>query len=384
MAYLAVCLLQYLDSKMENFEEKELTAGTIVCTSCGANLKYKSGTDHLTCEYCGAEQIIQKSTEKIEELDYLAHLENHAKKQDTIRERFVKCESCGASSSVDSNIASKLCPYCASPLLIEKATEEEIIEPKSLLPFKLNKNEAIAQFRLWIKKLWWAPNNLKKAILNFDHFKAIYIPYWTYDMNASSYYIGERGTYYWETRTYTTTENGKSVTKTEQVRRTHWTPTSGRVYNELDDLLVVGTRSLPKEYMNKLEPWDLQNLVPFKKDYLSGYITEKYQLDLEQGFGEAKQIAYNYIHQSVCRDIGGDEQRVLSIDSTYSDITFKHLLLPVFVSAYRYKEKLYQFLVNGRTGEVQGERPYSWIKITLAITAGIIVIAGLIYFFQNS
>ena len=127
----------------------------------------------------------------------------------------------------------------------------------------------------------------------------------------------------------------------------------------------------------------MENLVPFEKSYLSGFVTEKYQIDLESGFDVAKNIMDPKIRTLIRRDIGGDVQRIISTKTRYDDITFKHLLLPVYVSAYRYKNKLYQFLVNGRTGEVQGQRPYSWIKITLVILVVIAIIATIVFLIEH-
>lgn len=364
-------------------EDNEVAVGKIACTSCGADLKYKSGTDQLTCEYCGTLVEIPKSDVEIEELDFHAFLAQKLAKEDTITELFVKCGSCGASSSVAPNITSSLCPYCSTPLVLEQSQEESIIQPRSLLPFKLEKAEAKKEFEKWVNKLWFAPGDLKKAILNFDHFKAVYIPYWTYDTNTFTKYTGQRGDYYYVTETYTATEDGKTVTKTRQVRKTRWSFTAGAVSDVFDDILVTATKSLPEKYIYKLEPWDLQNLEPFNKAYLSGFVTEKYQIDLAQGFEIAKEVASSRIHQSVCRDIGGDVQRILTMNTQYNDISFKHLLLPVFVSAYRYKEKLYQFLVNGRTGEVQGQRPYSWMKIALTVL-GVAAVIFLIALFTQA
>lgn len=364
---------------MEHTEEKQINVGTFACNNCGADLKYKPGTEKLTCEYCGAENEIPQIEGEIEELDFNAYLTQKSEGEEQLTERFVKCVSCGASSTLEPNIVAANCPYCATPLIVEQATEESVIQPKSLLPFKLDKKQAKTEFGKWVKKLWFAPNDLKKATLNFDKFKGIYIPYWTFDTDTYSKYIGQRGVYYYVTESYSTTENGKSVSKTRQVRKTRWHSASGSVNHFFDDILTVATKSLPEKYIYKLEPWDLENLVPFEKSYLSGYITEKYQIELGEGFEIAKNIADKEIRQLVRRDIGGDEQRINTLNTSYKDITFKHLLLPVYVSAFKFKNKVFQFLVNGRTGEVQGERPYSWIKITLAAVAVFAVIAVIVF-----
>ncbi|MDH5598317.1 MAG: hypothetical protein OEY34_04285 [Cyclobacteriaceae bacterium] len=368
---------------MEKVEEKELEVGTFACSSCGADLKYKPGTEHLNCEYCGSTNEIPQLEGTIEELDFYEYLQKKSDKEESIVESYVQCKSCGASSTLEPNVTSALCPYCSTPLVVEDAHDEKVIKPKSLLPFKLDKKNAVEEFKKWINSLWFAPGDLKKAALNFDHFKGIYIPYWTFDTDTSTNYVGQRGEYYHTTETYTATEDGKSVTKTRQVRKTRWYSVSGHVNEFFDDILTVATKSLPTEYIYKLEPWDLENLVPYDKNYLSGFITEKYQIELGESFEIAKELAEIKIRNLIKQDIGGDEQRIFNLATDYKDITFKHLLLPVFVSAYKFKGKLFQFLVNGRTGEVQGQRPYSWIKITLAVLAALVVIFGLVFFFNK-
>ena len=151
-------------------------------------------------------------------------------------------------------------------------------------------------------------------------------------------------------------------------------PASGTVHNSFDDVLIVASDSLPRKYMVKLEPWDLEAVAPFTDAYLSGFRTESYTVDLEQGFELATGRMEPVINQTIRRDIGGDEQRILSKDTQYFDVTFKHLLLPVWISAYRYQDKVYRFMVNARTGQVSGERPWSWVKITLAVLVALVVI----------
>jgi len=361
-------------------QEAEQKTEVFTCTNCGADLKYKPGTEHLNCEYCGTTNEIPKFDVEIEELDFHEYLQKKSDKETHITSKFVKCLNCGASSTLEPNITSAQCPYCTTPLVLDAVQDERVIQPKSLLPFRLDKNAAKEEFNKWVKKLWFAPNKLKKATLNFDHFKGIYIPYWTFDTDTSSKYIGQRGDHYYVSESYTTTENGKSVTKTRQVQKTRWSYRAGNVSKMFDDILTVATKSLPEKYIYKLEPWDLENLVPFDKSYLSGFITERYQIELDEGFEIAKKIAEEEIRELVRRDIGGDEQRITTLNTKYNNISFKHLLLPVFVSAYNYKNKLYQFLVNGRTGEVQGQRPYSWVKITMAVVTVVAIVAAIVYF----
>ncbi len=353
------------------------------CTDCGADLKFKPGTTALTCEYCGAKNEIPVSDTKIQELDFHEYFEKGAKELDTIELNLVKCNTCGAESSLEPHIASSSCPYCATPLIVSNAHSESIIQPKSLLPFKLTKKEALEAFKIWINKLWFAPNSLKKAILSFDHFKGVYLPFWTFDSNTTTNYTGQKGVHYYVSETYSTTENGKYVTKTRQVQKTRWSYASGQIIHAFDDVLIPASESLPKKQVKELEPWDLPNLVPFNKKYLSGFITEKYQVNLETGFNRARVDMEDSITGLIRRDIGGDVQRIHTRNTQFEAVTFKHILLPAYVSAYKFKDKLYRFMVNARTGEVQGERPWSTVKIALAVV-GVIAVALAAYFLFGS
>jgi hypothetical protein len=163
-----------------------------------------------------------------------------------------------------------------------------------------------------------------------------------------------------------------------------WYPVTGTVDQTFDDVLVLASNSLPDNYTRALEPWDLEHLSGFDEKFLSGFRSESYQLGVKEGFSKAKTVMDNAIRQSVLADIGGDEQRVISLNTTYHDITFKHILLPIWLSAYRYSDKVYHFMVNGRTGHVQGERPYSAIKIALAVIAGIALLGVVLYFYSQS
>jgi hypothetical protein len=211
----------------------------------------------------------------------------------------------------------------------------------------------------------------------------MYLPYWTFDCSTRTSYSGQRGDYYYVTESYNTVENGKSVTRTRQVQKTRWTSASGSVNNVFDDILIEASTSLRKEKLRSLEPWDLKNLVAYNDKYLSGFRTETYQVDVKSGYQQAKQRIDPVIENTIRNHIGGDTQRILFTNATYNDPSFKHILLPVWLSAYQYNSKVYQILINARTGEVQGERPYSVAKIALAVIGGLIVLLILFFLFQK-
>ncbi|MBC7773506.1 MAG: hypothetical protein H7210_13500 [Pyrinomonadaceae bacterium] len=344
------------------------------CKQCGAILEYAVGTDTLKCRYCGATQEIPKQDPaQIVEQDFLgtlSDLSTHAEMTDVT---IVKCDSCAAEVTKPPEVTSLTCPYCNSNIVAQPMSKR-IIRPHALLPFKVPSEQALKLFRDWVNSRWFAPNRLKEAATLQGRLAGIYVPYWTYDSDTVTHYSGLRGEFY-----YVTVGSGNNR-RTEQ--RVRWYPASGTVYNSFDDVLIVAGTSLPEKYVEKLDPWDLESLVPYTDDYLSGFRAETYKMSLADGFANAKVAMDPTIRSTICADIGGDTQQISSMDVSYNNITFKHLLLPVWVSAYRYGQKVFRFLVNARTGEVQGERPYSPIKIALAVIAGLIV-AAIIAFFVN-
>ena len=364
-------------------DEDQIQATQFPCAKCGAKIEFKPGSYVLTCEYCQHETQVPESHIEVEENDFydaLDALENQAPTQE---QSTVDCRTCGAVIEKGEHETSLNCPYCDSPL-VTVSKSKSVIKPDAVLPFIVNRKQASTLFKLWIKSLWFAPSELKKYATTTQKLNGMYTPYWTYDSDTLSSYTGQRGDYYYETQHYTTTDaNGKSVSRTRQVRRTRWSYAQGRVHVPFDDILILASKSLPEKYVNKLTPWDIENLEPYADDYLSGFKAESYQVSLRDGFTQAKEVMDVDIRSAIRYDIGGDTQRISTVNTRYDDISYKYILLPVWVSAYRYNSEVYRFLINARTGEVQGERPWSYLKIFFAVLAGLAMIGLLIFLFNQ-
>jgi len=368
----------------DDAEELEADSGPVTdvehqfpCPQCGASMAFDPSATSIKCPYCEHETAVPGSDADVTELDFHTYLQEADANAETVEAITVTCQACAAVTTLGENETAGDCPFCGTAIVAE-GKAQRTIRPRSLLPFKVTQDESHALFGGWVKSRWFAPNKLKQyARSNSSQLAGVYVPYWTYDAYTTSRYSGKRGDNYTTTERYTTTENGKRVTKTRQVTKTRWRRVSGVVFRTFDDVLVVASHSLPRTIADKLEPWDLENLVPYEPSYLSGFRAERYQVDLEEGFDEAKGIMDTEIRTAIKRDIGGDHQRISTVSTQHDNLTFKHLLLPIWISAYQFREKTYRFLVNGRTGEVQGERPYSWIKITLAALGVLAAVAGI-------
>ena len=350
---------------------------TFKCQNCAANMVFKPGGHTQVCEYCGHENAIATNTDDIKELDYRSFLEQSAQDEALYEtQQIITCSDCAAQVTADEKQVSHECPFCGTEI-VTSATSKRHIKPKGILPFKITRDEAWQSFGNWINGLWFAPNDLKKFASREGKLAGMYVPYWTYDCDTVSCYVGMRGEYYYTTESYSVTVNGKSQRRTRRKRHTRWWPASGTIFGTFDDVLILASDSLPQKNTEKLEPWDLENLVDYDDAYLSGFKAEHYKVDLATGFGKAIMVMDDVIRDRVKRDIGGDVQRVTSIRTQHDHVTFKHLLLPIWLSAYRYNGHVFRFMINARTGEVQGDRPYSWVKITLAVVAGLVVAGGI-------
>jgi predicted RNA-binding Zn-ribbon protein involved in translation (DUF1610 family) len=350
------------------------------CLNCGAKVEFDPRERALKCPYCGHTSKVEEGGGEVEERDfneYASKLVTGGVRGIEGRSTQTKCTGCGAMVLLEDKVVTENCPFCSTHLENKPEAVEGMLPPESLIPFKVDLRHARESFDGWLSGLWFAPSELKK-IANLGQLNGCYLPYWTYDAMTYTKYRGMRGDDYQETEYYTERDaNGNEVQKSRTVTKTHWYSVSGEVQHFFDDVLVCGSQSIPEHLISGLEPWDTGELEPFQDAFLAGLKTERYAVDLKKGLTIAKDMMQPTIHDLIRRDIGGDHQRIEATDTRYLGVTFKHCLLPVWIASYRYQEKLFQILINGRTGKVSGERPYSFWKI-FGLVAVILLIVGTI------
>lgn len=348
------------------------------CVNCGAELTYAPGTTQLKCDYCGHTETIAPSENEFEELKLKPFLETMGSQKHSEEITMLHCKNCGANQHIEENYKSLSCIYCGSPLIIEDAHKEQWILPGAVLPFQIDQKKAFHIFKKWVDGLWFAPNNLKKAAIDPEKTRGLYAPYWTFDAQLYADYTGQRGEYYYVTKTVGSGKNRRTV----QERKTRWYPASGNVSGFVDDTLIKASNQKTGVIPPKIARWNLQLLQPFDSSYLAGFVTEKYTIPLLEGHSESEKVAERIADNWARRDIGGDTQQVSSLNMKLSNETFKHILLPVYISTYKFKGKRYNFFVNGQSGTISGERPYSFWKIFFLVL-GILCVIGAIYLFSN-
>ncbi|MCB2110050.1 MAG: primosomal protein N' (replication factor Y) - superfamily II helicase [Defluviimonas sp.] len=357
------------------------------CPQCGGDLRFAPGEGRLLCDHCGHEEPLAdtgRGHQPIPETDFRRGVEMALPDSEVQLARFSRCPNCGAEVEFDPDLHAAECPFCATPVVTDTG-ESRHIKPRGVAPFRLTETEAREAMTRWLGKLWFAPSGLVDYARKGRALQGVYVPYWTFDADTRSAYRGQRGTVYYETRQVRVRDQrGGSRIETRQVARIRWTPVAGRVARFFDDVLVLASRALPEGHTDALEPWDLSQLEPYAPEYLAGFRAEGYTISLQDGMTEARAQMDRMIERDVRFDIGGDRQQIEGIDTQVSGVTFKHILLPVWTAAYRYRGRSFRFVVNGQTGRVQGERPWSAVKIVVAALLGLALAAAVAYGLQQA
>lgn len=342
------------------------------CPGCGAEANWNAAKRALVCPYCGtvSPAVLASDGSLVKEHDLalaLRAIPNEARGWEKDRVS-VQCQSCQAISLFEPTRVAQRCEFCGSPAVVPYTKTRNVIYPESLLPFLFAETQVREAIRRWYANRWFAPNRLRKAALT-DTVKGVYLPYWTFDARVFARWTADAGHYYYETRTVT--RNGRR--ETVQERRVRWVPAAGEISTAFDDELVAATQGIHASLLRRIEPFPTKELRPYDRGYVSGWVVEQYQLDLVGAAERSRAEMDAKVRARCAEDIPGDTYRNLEVAATYTDQTFKHTLLPVWLLQYNYGRNSYQVVVNGVTGTIAGEQPWSWVKILFAILAAIAI-----------
>ncbi len=344
------------------------------CPACGGEAQWNPGKQALVCPYCGTTSPAQvelsaTGEEVIQEHDLVAALRSipDERRGWQAQKTQVRCQQCNAISVFDPSRVGQRCDFCGSSALVPYEEIKEALRPESLLPMKLGEQQVRDNIRQWYRTRWFAPNRLKTKALT-DTVRGAYVPYWTFDAQVHADWTAESGYYYYETETYTDA-NGK--TQTRQVQKIRWVPSSGSLDHFFDDELVPASRGVQPDLLRRVEPFPTQDLVGYNPGFLSGWVVERYQLDLVSAAQNSRAQMDAKLRSMCASQVPGDTHRNLEICARYSGQTFKHILVPIWLLSYDYGRRAFQVVINAYTGAIAGKYPKSWVKITLAVLAAL-------------
>lgn len=365
---------------METNEKLDATL-RMPCKNCGSEMAYNATKKAMLCDSCGHTQIIETGTDKIQEKSLESGLSLKEAKGLQVSSKTFNCTNCGAATAVTSETVNFSCGFCGSKNVNQKATEESrVISPEAIVPFVVDRKEATQKYKGWIGSGWFRPSNLAK-MASMDKLHGVYIPFWTFDARTSSNWYADAGYHYYETEYYTDNE-GKQQSR--EVQHTRWVPASGYLDVNFDDVLVIASQGVSQQRAESVMPFDLKKLVNYDSRFVLGWETELYKIDLAKGVKVGEDVMDNEIRNRCSAEVPGDTFRNLEVNTDKHNITYKHILLPIWISAFQYKGKTFQFVVNGQTGEISGEKPVAYGKVILAILAVIAIIAIIYFATQNN
>jgi hypothetical protein len=358
--------IEFLDRPAEIDVESQTPHGRL-CDACGSPVEIWS----KFCPACGAAQEPAEVTQ--------------AKIIESARKHF-RCDQCGAEVATDPDQRSYVCPFCDSTYVVELPASDGRQPPEFVIGFSVTREQAEEKYRQWIAEGGlFRPGDLKN-VAAVEKLRGIYLPFWSFSMLAQSRWSASIGEYWYRTETYTTTVNGKRVTRTRQVRETEWWPLSGRHHRYYSGYLVSGSRGLLQQDAERIKPFQLPALARYEPKYLAGWLAEEYSIAREEALRICQEEFHRQEQGNVAAFMPGDTHSKLNVETHFSHINSDLCLLPIYLFSYRYRDKLYRFMVNGQTGRIAGDKPLSWPRIWafVAVIAVLIAIIAAVVMAMNA
>lgn len=337
------------------------------CSACGGTMEFNPKTGKLICPYCGTEEAIANENPEFtaKEQDF-SQVEDGGSCDWGTATKTVICKSCGAQTVYDVNEIANECPYCGSNQVME-AGDEAVMAPGGIVVFRLDAKDASERFKRWIGSRFFCPK-LAKDSAKPKAFKGVYVPFWTFDSQTVSRYSGKYGKKHMV--------HGKDG---KMVEETTWYPVKGQFSYFFDDVLVSASGKQNEAMLAKIEPFRTKEAVEYKPEYLAGFMAERYSVKAKEAWWTAQkkmdEELDRQIQDKIQRENHADCVGSLSVQTSHKNVTYKYLLLPVWISSFQYNQKVYHFMINGQTGKVSGKTPISWVKAAFVAAAVIAVIA---------
>lgn len=334
------------------------------CPNCGATTQYDVAAGGVACEHCG--YTLPVSGEKVgrqaEEYEFTLDALKQAQQTWGTTHQMMHCDSCGAEILIPPGALTVTCPFCASNEVGVRAAAVSQIRPNTLIPFKVTPEMTHARAKEWLGKGWFHPKALANNAV-IDRFSGIYLSFWTFAARIESRWKAEVG----YERTERFYDASARTWRTRVVIDWRWE--DGRVDLSIADLLIPGNSHVSRVILDKLLPFNLNELVEYDPDFLAGWQAQAYDIPLADAWDQGKEVMRDRAKNACRLDIHSPHVRNFSMVADFADEAWRYSLLPVYLAAYRFENKVYQVMVNGQTGSVAGQKPVAWWKVWLAIAA---------------
>ena len=337
------------------------------CKNCGAIAKFSPSGQDLYCEHCESHSPFEIANVSGKNFFNPGDPKFAAPAPgDEDQLSIYGCSNCGAAINVPSNEIALACPFCGTTN-IAKNDNLKSLKPDACVPFSIEPSAAETGFKAWIKKRWFVPSDLKKKV-SANEIKGVYAPCYAFDTRAFGNYSGTLGKHY--TRTVGSGKNRRTVTETR------YFSISGNFNEFFKNIVIECGPHLDQKTLDKIRPFKVEEAKQYDQRFLSGYSADQYDTELKTGFDQAVTVIRAQLKRSILSGYNYDVVQSFSLFDTYTESAYSYMLLPVYVSNFTYRQKLFNFFVNGNTGKVTGKVPRSPWKILFAVLGALAIVAG--------
>ncbi len=358
--------MQELERTPDETQAKEVKSKIYKCQSCGNFLHYDPTTGKLMCDHCHSYEDTVPVGNAME-LAYHDGVEQSFEPWGEVKA--IKCECCGAITLLDAYSTAGDCAFCGAHNVVN-VDQVSGLKPNGVLPFCVTRETAMENYNKFLKKKLFAPFGMKKNLKKIQS-KGIYIPMFTFDCYANAHYTIRYGEH------YTVTVGSGKNQRTET--RTRWYVDTGYVNSNFDDIQVEASKYITQANVRGMGSFDTCNAKAYHSQFITGYQCERYSTGLDESWGVAKGMVEKQLERQVINRYNADVVDYVKLKTTYSNTTYKYVLVPIWMIDYHYNKKDYRCVVNGRSGKVTGKYPKSAFKIMTAVLIGAGLIALLYY-----
>lgn len=352
----------------QDFEFEEVDADSVKCTGCGSNMVFYPENKTLKCPHCGLEKSFGES-ERAQEIELTKGFGFSIANDSVV----FACDGCGAKVVLNEGETAKKCPFCGTAH-VRKVDDLAGVKPNAVIPFGFGSEKAISLSREWAKKRLFAPRDFKKNV-SADNVKGVYTPCFTFDSKTFSYYEGRIG----QTRTRTVGSGKNRRTETYVV----WRNIRGTFSYAFDDVLISAGSKIGQSEINKILPFDTNESIDYQEKCLLGFVAYHYDKELESCWADAKSVIDGRLKNLILGQYVHDRVAYFNVSTSHESVTYKYVLLPVYVGNYTFKKKVYNFFINGCTGKVCGRTPKSPFKVAIAVTLAVLAVVGIALLFNG-
>lgn len=359
----------FFDEDIPTSSEQEERTSVTKCPACGANMVFDSENGTLYCEHCGSRREIISKTSEEQDFENLLSADNSWGEETHV----FRCENCGAHEVLDRREIAKACSFCGTTNIVE-TDELPGIRPNAVVPFRIGKDTAGKNVKHWARKRLLAPGKFRKSAKP-EELKGVYTPAFSFDTATESDYVAVLGKYYYRTKRV----NGRTV----QERYIRYFTVRGHYSMWFDDVLIQAGGALDQKSLKKLQPFKTNQSKEYTTEYLSGFTASQNTKSGLDCWEEAKQEIQVRLKSAILSQYVYDIVSSYNVNTQCNNITYKYILIPLYVGHCNWKTKLYNFFVNGFNGKVTGKAPVSPLKVGALVLLGIAVIVGIVLLYLN-